>query len=221
MGIRGVRPKRNKEIIWSQETAYAVGLMVTDGCLYKDGRHIDLTSKDVEQLNNFKKCLNLNTKISYKLSGYTKEPTPRLQFSDVTLYKFFLESGLTPAKTKTIGKVNVPNKYFFDFLRGHHDGDGCFYSYKDKRWPSSFMFYLSFVSASKRHLIWLQSKLQTLVGVSGHICIRPENRIFDLRYAKRESLIILKKMYFSKDIICLKRKRLKIESTLRIVGESL
>ena len=35
---------------WTSELAYAVGLLTTDGSLSKDGRHIDLTSKDVEQL---------------------------------------------------------------------------------------------------------------------------------------------------------------------------
>jgi len=36
--------------IWSKELAYVIGLLVTDGCLSKNGRHIDPTSKDREQL---------------------------------------------------------------------------------------------------------------------------------------------------------------------------
>ena len=64
--------------------------------------------------------------------------------------------GLMPNKTKIIGAVKIPNNYFFDFLRGHFDGDGTFYSYWDPRWRSSHMFYVVFASASLKHIIWLQ-----------------------------------------------------------------
>ncbi len=52
--------KRRAPIEWSSETAYAVGVITTDGCLSSDGRHINITSKDTDQLNNIKKCLNVN-----------------------------------------------------------------------------------------------------------------------------------------------------------------
>ncbi len=48
-------PKRTYE--WSPEIAYSVGLMASDGCLSKDGRHIDLTSVDIEQLENFSRAI--------------------------------------------------------------------------------------------------------------------------------------------------------------------
>lgn len=51
------------EIRWSNELAYAVGLIATDGNLSKDGRHIELTSKDTEQLETFKRCLKLKNRI--------------------------------------------------------------------------------------------------------------------------------------------------------------
>lgn len=54
--------------------------------------------------------------------------------------------------------MKIPGKYFFDYLRGCFDGDGCFYSYWDPRWRSSHMFYLEFISASKNHIDWLQKK---------------------------------------------------------------
>lgn len=49
-------------LIWNTKFAYAVGLMTTDGCLSKDKRHIDFTSKDLEQILNFQKCLNIHVK---------------------------------------------------------------------------------------------------------------------------------------------------------------
>lgn len=220
MAKPGPKPKR-KNVKWSPNVAYGVGLFVTDGCLYADGRHLDLTSKDIEQLENFKKCFGLDTKISYKTSGFTDKKYPRLQFSDVGLYRFFENIGLTPAKTKTIAEIDIPREYYFDFLRGHLDGDGCTYSYWDKRWKSSFMFYLTFSAYSKLHIKWIRKALEDMLGVTGHLNKPSKRRIFQLKYAKEESFKILQKMYYSKDVICLSRKRLKIEEALGIMGKRL
>src|SRR3989344_1512456 len=136
-----MKPKNKVKIQWSPEFAYAIGLLTTDGNLSPDGRHIDFTSKDLEQLNNFMKCTSIKVKIGFKISGFTGMKTTRIQFGDINFYKFLLSIGLTPRKSKTLGAIDIPNKYFFDFLRGHFDGDGSFYSYWDPRWRSSFMFY--------------------------------------------------------------------------------
>jgi len=107
-----------------------------------------MTSKDIQLLNTFKKCLGLKTKVRFKTSGFSNKKYPRIQFGDVVLYRWLLKIGLTPNKSKTIGSLKIPDKYFFDFLRGHFDGDGSCYSYWDNLWDSSFMFYIKFYSAS-------------------------------------------------------------------------
>ena len=221
MGKRGPKPKPEPK--WSSEFAYVVGLLVTDGCLSKDGRHIIFVSKDLQQLKNFKKALGLkNIAIGHTRSGYDGQLCTRVQFGDVTLYRFLVDIGLMPNKTKVIGAIKVPPRYFFDFLRGHLDGDGCTYSYWDPRWRSSFMFYTVFGSASKAHIMWLQKKIQGLIGLQGHITGKGKERtIYQLKYAKTESLVLLKKIYYSRSVMHLRRKRLKIEKMLGIVGERL
>ena len=57
MGKRGQTPQGKVDIRWSANFAYAIGLLVTDGNLSSDGRHIIFVSKDMEQINNFLKCL--------------------------------------------------------------------------------------------------------------------------------------------------------------------
>ena len=220
MGKRGPKPKR-ESVTWSPELAYAVGLLVTDGSLSVDGRHIDLTSKDEEQLINFMHCIGKKIRISSKRPSPLAEPITRVQFSDVGLYNFLQDIGLTPKKTKTIGPIKVPEEYLFDFLRGHHDGDGAFYSYYDPRWKNSFMYYLIFLSASKEHVLWIQNKIEALLGVKGHITTSRSSCVLQLKYAKKESLLVLRKMYPNKTVVCLSRKRLKIERALGIVGQSL
>ena len=214
------KPQNKVKIEWSPNFAYAIGLLTTDGNLSKDERHINFTSKDYELIKKFKKCLGLQNKI-YKKSR-DKEKVKRyyfVQFGDVNFYKFLLNIGLTPAKSKTLGELNILNKYFFDFLRGCFDGDGCFYSYWDKRWSSSFMFYTVFSSASKKHLDWLRDKMYKRLGVKGCISKSPKKSTLQLKYAKKESLKILNEIYQSKKYFYLSRKKLKIDKALAIIGK--
>lgn len=181
-----------------------------------------LVSKDLAQLLNFKRALNLSNSIGHTRSGYTGKLYTRVQFGDIKFYKFLLHIGLMPNKTKIIGSLKIPRKYFFDFLRGHFDGDGSTYSYFDPRWRSSFMFYTTFVSASKTHVLWLQEEIHKLLGIRGHITGNGKRRsVYQLKYAKAESLRLLRKMYYSKNVMHLSRKRLKVEKMMRIVGEFL
>lgn len=215
MGKRGPKPKGKVKIEWSPDFAYAIGLIATDGCLSPSGRHIIFVSKDEEQIQNYMKALRIKNAISFSRSTFTGELTPRVQFGDVLFWGFLIGIGITPAKSKTIGELKIPKKYFFDFLRGSHDGDGSFHSYWDPRWRSSFMYYLIFGSASKEHLLWIQSTIRRLLGVSGHITGRGRERtVYQLKYAKKEALKIIGKMYYSRAVTCLSRKRRKIEKAL-------
>lgn len=218
MGKRGPKPKGRVKIKWSPNFAYAIGLIVSDGSLSVDGRHISFVSIDREQIDNFKKCLTLkDIKTGISQSGYKNKTGLRAQFGDVLFYGFLNSIGITSAKSKTIGEVKIPKEYFFDFLRGSFDGDGCFYSYWDPRWKSSHMFYLTFSSASKKHIDWLQSVIAESTCVYGHISKAQHQRsIYSLRYAKKDALVIIKKMYYNPRVVCLSRKKLKIQKALKI-----
>jgi len=223
MGIRGPKPRR-EGIVWNADFAYAVGLIASDGNLSPDGRHFVFVSKELEQIVNIKKCLGITANANHKASGTKGNPNLyyRLQWGDVTLYNFMLSIGLTPNKSRTIGALAIPDEFFFDFFRGHLDGDGCFYSYFDPRWKHSFMFYLTIVSGSKEHIDWLRETVNRLVGVRGHITSNKKHpHILQLKYAKTESIILLQQLYRRPKATCLSRKKLKIEAALGIVGESL
>lgn len=215
MGKRGPQPKRIIDEKWNANLAYAVGLIATDGCLLSDGLLIDLTSKDKEQLLNFSKCVGVNFKIGTKYNS-NGDKQFRIQFKNRIFYDFLLSIGLTPRKSLTMGRLAIPDKYFFDFLRGCFDGDGCFYSYWDPRWRSSHMFYLEFASASLTHVSWLQEEIRKRLKISGHITGRNKSVFFQLKYAKKEALEIIKKMYYSENVICLSRKRIKVYKALAV-----
>ena len=205
---------------WSAELAYSIGLLTADGCLSKDGRHINLTSKDIDQIETFKKALGLKNKVGKKSRGGSHDKKYYyIQFGDVLFYKFLLDIGLTPAKSLTISSLAISDKYFWDFLRGYFDGDGYSYSFYDSVYKNSYRFYVGFASASLKYLEWLKGYIYNITGLPGHISKdpkRPSNT--QLKYSKHSAVSLANKMYYSDNVLCLRRKRLKIERTLKIIN---
>ena len=199
-----MKPK-NKSIKWNPQIAYVVGLITTDGNLSPDGRHLSIISKDIQLLETAKHCLQIKNKIAPKMSGYTtKKNCYHIQFGNVVFYKWLVEIGLMPNKSKRIKSLKVPNKYFFNFLRGHLDGDGCIRKFQDPVYPNSQRLYTVFHSASFIHLKWLQQRISFLLNIYGFI--EPSIREFRLTFAKKESLKLLAKIYPNHKVPCLRRK---------------
>lgn len=209
----GVKPKGKVEIKWSPKFAYAIGLLTSDGCLSGDGRHIDFTSKDLQQIKNFLNCLNIKNKIGRKSSGFSNKMYFRTQFSDKLFFNFLLTIGLSPAKSKILKNLKVPSEYFFDFLRGMFDGDGSIYAYWDPRWRSSYMFYVQFASASIDFLEWTERQVFKLGSVHGKM--KRSGHVYQLVYAKGGSMVLLENMYYNGKLVCLKRKKDKIKKILQ------
>ena len=70
--------------------------------------------------------------------------------------------------------------------------------------------YVSIVSASSRFVEWLRTTIRRITGLSGGLTVRKSPRHHDIwcvRYAKAESLTLLRWMYYAPDVACLRRKR--------------
>ncbi len=212
-----MKPVGKVKTKWTPQLAYAIGLVATDGNLSSDGRHMALVSKDIDQIQTFKDCLGLTNSVSIKKSGFTSSGTAyMIQFGDIRFYKFLLSIGLTPAKSKTMGALLIPKKYFFDFLRGVFDGDGSFYSYWDRRWKSSFLFYVTFASASLKYLEWLRETIENQIGIHGYLRKKMYGRVYQLSYAKQEAKLLIKLLYKVPDSPRLERKYKKVYTALAI-----
>ena len=214
----GPKPSCRISTIWSPRLAYGIGLLTADGCLINDGRHIDFTSKDRELVRTFKDCLGLTVKIGIKKSGMGNI-CYRAQFGDVSFYKFLQGIGLSPAKSRSISTVLIPDKYFSDFLRGYFDGDGTSSSFYDSVFPNSYRFYIAFISASPAFIGWLRSMIKEKVGAEGSVFHYRDKDYWNLKYAKRESILLSKYMYKSKGSLFLERKYLKIQNSLNIINQ--
>ncbi len=102
---------------------YLVGLVATDGCLGRDGRHVNITSADKRYLTQIRDRLQLSCVVSSKLGGGGNRAY-QLQIGSKDLYGQLTDIGLTPRKSLTIGPLKVPDRHFADFVRGVIDGDG-------------------------------------------------------------------------------------------------
>lgn len=214
MGKRGPKPREAVAREWNPNLAYCVGLLATDGCLYNDGRHISFVSADIQLIDLFKALMKLTNRTAYKTSCLSGRKCPHVQFGNVGLYKWLIKIGLTPHKSLTLGPLNIPREYFIDFTRGCFDGDGTIYSYMDSRWKNSYMFYVSFASASKTFVNWFRREIHNTIGIHGHISTAKKRSFYQLRFAKAESLVLIKKMYYNKQVPCLQRKLQKIIGVL-------
>lgn len=85
---------------------YFVGLITSDGCLYQDGRHINLVSKDLKYLEALKRTLQILNKIGSKVGG-TGSLAFQIQMCNKRPYNHLLEVGLKPKKSLILGPLNV------------------------------------------------------------------------------------------------------------------
>ena len=173
--MRYVRRRSVAPLEWSPRLAYAVGLIATDGCLVRDGRHIAFVTKDEDLMSSWLSCIS-HEQLRYSRSlSRTGTTIFRIQVSDVALYRFLLSIGLTPRKSLTLSRVDIPDEVFDDFVRGLLDGDGSIYlrrhrptrrAYPDY-WYTRLWTY--FTSGSELHIRWLRDELTRRHAITGWI----------------------------------------------------
>ena len=135
--------------------------------------HLSLISKDVDQIETFRRCLRLEVPTSQLRTATGIHH--KVLWCDRGLYDWFVGAGLTPAKSRTLGPLAVPDSVFRDFFRGCIDGDGSVLVYIDRyhaaRRPQYVYerLYVSLVSASLRFLDWIKASVGRMVCVGGAI----------------------------------------------------
>ncbi|MBI4789633.1 MAG: hypothetical protein HY782_21600 [Chloroflexi bacterium] len=168
-----VDPNARISLEWSNELAYAVGLIATDGNLSPDGRHMTMVSKDRDLLETFRACLKLENRISphFSLHGIYN----RVAWGNRQFYDWLLSIGLMPAKSLKLGALEVPDGYFADFVRGCLDGDGSILTYTDrynfykgKNYVNERLFVV-FFSSSITFLEWLEIGIARLADAHGSL----------------------------------------------------
>lgn len=218
---------------WNTDIAYAIGLLTTDGNLSSDKRHICLTSTDKQLLHTFRKCLKINNRICINPPGsYSKNRCYRISFCNIKFYRWLLQIGLKPNKTFSLSSLKIPRKYFFDFLRGHLDGDGSIIHYIDKhnKYKGKTYVYdrlwITFRSASLEHIKWIRQSIRKRLTINGSLSgwkdknNKTKKILWCLKFYKNDSLLLFKYLYHKANLPCLSRKRKIAENYLKKTSKS-
>ncbi len=118
--------------------SYVFGYFIADGCISlskkrkKNPFTFSITSIDESHLYKLRDVLNSTHKISNK-NGHNRSSAFQFQVRSSILARDLMLLGAYPRKTYNLQKINVPEKYFRDFVRGFFDGDGSVYIYNVNR----------------------------------------------------------------------------------------
>ena len=197
---RRLKPRsRVGPIAWSPTIAYGLGLAATDGCLINTGRHVAFVSADEDLMLTFLECVG-RTGSTIRRDGNAY----RAQVGDIELYRWLAAAGLTQRKSLTLGRLEVPDEYLFDTVRGLLDGDGSINHYVHRPVLRNYPHYLyrrlvvKFHSASPAHLEWLRDRLAAALPIKGALLQMTKGRphdMFALQYSKYASITLLSRLY--------------------------
>jgi len=194
-----IEKARNNPLEWSDDIAYLVGLIASDGTMVKDRPRIHFTTTDKELLRHVKKIIkNQITGREYKPTKYKEREAFKYQFTSRRFYYFLEKVGLTPNKSLSIGGLDIPDKYFPDFFRGEFDGDGTV-----RKDAISIKIY----SASHKFLEWLKNKTAKLFDITEvNIISNKDSAVLSVEWWKEDTKKIFKKIYNGGPYLSRKKK---------------
>lgn len=146
---------------WSREMGYVFGYFIADGCISigkgrkKNPYTFSITSKDEKHLFKIRDILKSTHKISLK-NGKRTNQAHQIQIRSSVMARDLIALGASERKTYNLSKIDVPKKYFWDFVRGFFDGDGSVYIYNVNGVPQIKS---NFVCASKSFIENLNTRI--------------------------------------------------------------
>lgn len=182
---------------WSPNMAYVLGYIFADGCLLKARWRLKISSNDKKHLKNVLNVMKSNYPILKYWRKNRKFPNYYSIVDSKKVYFDLLKVGLIPRKSKVVGFPDIPQKYFFHFVRGYLDGDGSIYYDKphiDRGNKRYTRLNTCFISGSKKFLNVMQRLISRRLNI-------PQQKLsknytaFKLRYSTRDSLKLLKQIY--------------------------
>lgn len=197
--------------------AYFLGFIYADGYLvfneetrtYELGIEIQAQDKEIlEKLNSELGGQN----IIYTKAGKKKiidgnvchsKDSVVLRIYSKKIVTDLISHGVEPNKTQKNIYPYIEDKYFFDWLRGYIDGDGCYYI------SSKNLLTIHITCASKSVLEYVQSRLKEF-NIETHIYSEKEKKHRLQCFKKKDVDILINYLYPSTQIFCLSRKYYKI-----------
>lgn len=105
---------------WTNNSAYVLGFMCSDGNVFKScrGFGIHLSKNDIEILESIRRVMKSNHPIAVYKSSVN------FRVSNKRLTNALIKYGCIPKKSLVLELPKVPFKYLNHFVRGYFDGDG-------------------------------------------------------------------------------------------------
>ncbi len=186
---------------WSDEMAYVLGLMMSDGYVFTNPRgsnYFGITSTDLEIVEKLRTILASNHKIGIKR---VKNPNWKtryvLQIGSKDVVAELSKFGIIQNKSLNIKfPQNIPDRFLRHFVRGYFDGDGGVYlkqHWRRDRGKLNWVFQVYFVSGSRVFLEELHSILLKVCVKGGFI--NNKKRGYALVFGRRDGLALACLMY--------------------------
>lgn len=157
---------------WSRNNAWVYGWLLTDGSIQEKTGHVALCLKthDKDVLIKIKEVIEFTGKIYDRVSKEGKQ-TSTLRVCRKSICEDIFALGMAREnKTFNTAMPDIPDEYFWDFLRGVVEGDGGIYH----RTGNTDALAINISGATKQFMVDLQSALGK-IGISTRLNTRKAN----------------------------------------------
>ena len=196
LGIRRSRGNEfNHDIFesWNSKSAYLLGYIATDGSISVDSIHCDLNIRagdlDKEHLIYLNNLFESKKEVSYNKSLNSWY----IALSSKKTCRDLMDLGIVPNKSYVGYFIQVPDKWFRQFLIGMLDGDGSIFL--DRRRKTYHLTWrLSQSKNCERFMRYLKGKIKELFGKEPSWIVR-EDGLITLQFTCKTAYEFLKWLY--------------------------
>lgn len=195
----------------THEKAYFLGLLLADGCVYKNRIVISLQERDKEILNKFSESIKFSGVLGFREKiKETHRNQYYLEFSSKIVVKALKILKCVPNKSNKLKRLpNIESQYIPSLIRGYFDGDG--HVTLDKR-SSNPVFG---VTGNIEFLECIRNELdRSVFRDSDAISKCGDVDKYNLYYKSKRSFYELYHYLYKKAPVYLKRKRSKFEKII-------
>lgn len=207
----------------TEEKAYWLGFMYTDGYVTSDNRWgIELSYLDKSHIQKFLDAFDCNINIKDRIRNRDNKQfkSSSFQIKNKKMYDDLIDKGVLRNKTEIMKYPNdnvLPLKLAKHFIRGLFDGDGCYsmYSYQRLRTDRNNKLYdttkyeISFVCKSKDFINKLCTVLNESIGLDLKVGFTKRDDLYTIKITNKESCIKFIDFLYSDSNIYLNRKHEK------------
>ena len=218
MGLRKTRDfnKNYFKEIDTNNKAYWLGFIYADGYIVLRSRNgelgIELDDKDTYILEHFNNELGGVHKINHKtknknFNGYNYTTnTSVIRIYSLSICRDLISLNVVPNKTNEICYPKCNKEFFFHFLRGFMDGDGCIYINKSRN-----LLNVHFTNSNKEFLEYINNEVKDILKIEGKI-YKEKDKKYKLYYYRKDDVKILLDEIYKNSEVKLDRKYLKYKS---------